>query len=314
MSLILVGLASAAEYRSIEVADGRTLVGEVVGSDATGMRLRLPQGDTDIAYADIVRVDPVEAAAVHGQSDWRVLVLPTGGADPAAEAAVEAELIAALAQVPHTRVGGLDSLPTTIPEAMRAALGACGLDATCVLGAGSTLPVDVVVLSAWSPGEPEELVAASVWLVAPRAQFRAGGRHAAAERGRAIQAAAWGVLDLVPSPQPPSRDPAPTPEPAAAAEARSPPAPRPPSPWVPLPGWTAWRSGRPGAGLAATAVVVPATAAVVWVAGHESPSPVPALIIGAVTWTSLCVGSNRLLAPVVLPTEGGVSLGLSGRL
>lgn len=326
--LLLASAALAAEYRQIEVADGRTLLGEVVATGDQGLTLRLPQGVTDVVFPDIVRLDPVAAALVEAQPPLRVLVLPSAGADPATEDSADRQLLATLAAVPYTRVTTLDALPQTVSDTTRSTLRSCGLDTTCVVSAATDVPVDVVVMPVLRVDTTvEELVLASVWLDAPRAQRRVATSHplGAEARGPDIAAAAFTLLGVRPAdgaakagveaaarPQGvPVVTPAPVPSPPVAA---APPRDLRGYEFIPVPGITAFADGRPGAGVAAMAVVVPATAALVYVAGHESARAGTVVAVSAIGYYALCVVSNRIVAPVyVTPTDGGAVISAGGR-
>lgn len=321
--LLLAGLAVAAEHRQIEVADGRVLLGEVVATGDQGLTLRLPQGLADVLFTDIVRLDPVAAELVAAQPALRVLVLPSAGADPATEASADQQLLSTFAAVPYTRVTTLEALPPTVPEATRAALRACALDTTCVVSAATDVPVDIVVMPVLrEESTVEELVLASVWLDAPRAQRRVSTSHPPGPEARAadVATAAWQLLGLQPvdgaaraGVEAAARSviPAPVQVPSPPVQA---PKDRSALAFIPLPGITAFVDGRPGAGAAALGVVVPATAALVYVAGHESARASTAVAVSVLGYYTMCVVSNRIVAPVmVTPTVGGAMLSTGGR-
>ena len=82
--------------------------------------------------------------------------------------------------------------------------------------------------------------------------------------------------------------------------------------FVPLPGFPEWVSGDTAHGLLATALVVPGTAAIVYVSGASTSRPVEFAALSGLGYYSLCVATSRAFLPVVTPTDGGASVGLLG--
>lgn len=284
----LAARAEAAEYRRVELADGRTLVAEVVATDAHGLVLALPQGRARVAFVEVLRIAPEDAAVYADQPPLRVAVLPFAALDGAAPADAEVarrRVAAAFARVPE--VVAVEP-PAGTPEAER--LGACGLDASCVVAAGAALEADVAVLGALAqPGDAEELALASVFLAAPRAQRRVS----LAGDGDPADVA-WALLAL----ERPSDAPTAARAPAWTALA-------------PVPGLPQWIEGDPGRALLAAGIAVPVAAGIVAAAGAATTRPEDLVVVGAIAWWSASALANRALL-VPEPREDGAGLRIAG--
>ena len=62
------------QYRILELTDGRTLTAEILGTEATGLALRTPQGDSLVSFELLVDMEPTDAAGYEAQPDWVVYV------------------------------------------------------------------------------------------------------------------------------------------------------------------------------------------------------------------------------------------------
>jgi hypothetical protein len=62
------------QYRILELTDGRTLTAEILGTEATGLSLRTPQGDSLVSFELLVDMQPTDAAGYQAQGDWVVYV------------------------------------------------------------------------------------------------------------------------------------------------------------------------------------------------------------------------------------------------
>lgn len=82
--------------------------------------------------------------------------------------------------------------------------------------------------------------------------------------------------------------------------------------FVPLPGFPEWVAGDAGHGLAATALVVPGTAAMVYASGASTSRKGEFLLLSGIGYYSLCVATSRAFLPVVTPTAGGAALQIAG--
>ena len=77
MVCLLAGVKPAfgAEYRSVQLSDGRVFTAEIVDTTGDGMRLRMVQGEVDVSYGDLVSVLPVDEPAVQDAPVWQVELL-----------------------------------------------------------------------------------------------------------------------------------------------------------------------------------------------------------------------------------------------
>lgn len=149
----LVGLAEAAEYRHLELADGRALAVEVLETGPDGLRVRVPAGVMRLPFEDILTIEPATEREWMTQPPQRVLLLPTM-ADPrmpsADAVALDEVLRGTLAGMTGVRTFRLAELPA--PESLRAALGGCGADAACVQSVLPKAGVDLALLPGLDSG------------------------------------------------------------------------------------------------------------------------------------------------------------------
>ncbi|MFZ5478378.1 MAG: hypothetical protein ACOZNI_16540 [Myxococcota bacterium] len=301
----LAAYVEAAEYRRLELADGRVLVAEVVATDARGLSLRVPQGRLQVPFDQVLRIDPVEAPLYQYQTPVRVLVLPFGAIDAPGEDAQKAAeaLRRRFADVPSVRVVDVDAFAAQLPTGKKAALVACGLDASCVVAQAAGADVDLVVMGTLAGAE---LAVASVFLDAPRAQRRVGGPVG----GDVLAGAPWTLLAVEPEPAAPA--PTVVAAPVAPAAPRRPETPVSPAlSYVPVPGLPAFVTGDTGRGLACVAVTVPLTALIVGAAGAAATDPGELALVGAAAWWASSVVTNRAFVGVA-PIEGGATVTAGG--
>ena len=77
-----LAVAQTAEYRTLELADGRALTGLVVESLAEGMLLKLEQGSVLVRYDQLAGIEVIDEAAATAAPDWTIAIAPmTGGSD-----------------------------------------------------------------------------------------------------------------------------------------------------------------------------------------------------------------------------------------
>ena len=74
--LLCAGPALAEEYRRIELANGRTVVGEVVQSTPEALVIALQQGTMSIPYTNVQGLESITADDFHVQPEWKALILP----------------------------------------------------------------------------------------------------------------------------------------------------------------------------------------------------------------------------------------------
>ena len=341
MILLAIGAALAGEYRQLEIADGRSMTVEVVGSEATGLVVRVPQGWMHLPYEQVLSITPVEASAYTSLRPLRILVLPfTSGPGAGADSASRTEglIRSGFGGVPATEVLALAQLGGYAPASTAAALANCGADLSCLRARIAVYPVDVVVAGTAAADDALSLVIAyPPWPDAGNAASArfvgsADAQHLVASQAvhqllgvdlpPAVAVVATAPSDPVVIPPEPVAAIAPGVLPTPAAPVPEPPArhrgavPQ----WVaaiPIPGATAWAGGDIAHGLAAVALVVPATAGVGFLAGTSGSRQEEVIGLTAVGWWALCAFTNVTWMPTVMPsvtpTEGGakVSLGSS---
>ena len=172
LMLALVAVAGAAEYREIALSDGRVLRGEVLESTDTGMRLRLQQGVTFVNYADVAKIDNIDAASWRAQSPWRAAVPPFLADEERLEAAAR-EAVTLVGEA----MNGFPNIETVRPgaglaESEALAIASCGADPRCVLEPARDAGLDVVVLGQLEapPGSDDVLTVTVVFVDAERAR------------------------------------------------------------------------------------------------------------------------------------------------
>jgi hypothetical protein len=326
--LLLAGLAQAGEYRRLDLADGRVLTVEVLGSEATGLVVRVPQGTLHLPYEEVLTITPVEPSAYAAVGPLRILVVPFTAVDPATgddAGRVEGIVWNELDALPATEVLSLGQVAARTGEQAADALSRCGADVACVRAGAGAYDVDVVVSGTVSGSGGEDLALAAAWPAAPQA-----GETAATKLdgplGESARRAVYTLFGYeVPSAAPVAVAPVPVPQgvptvvPPVVAVVPEP-APHRTVPValaaVPLPGFTAFMGGDVAHGLAATALVLPATVGIVYTAGASSSRAEEVVGLSIAGWWALCAVTNVAWMPRVLPTlrptEGGATLGVGG--
>ncbi len=124
--------AQAQEYRRITLTDGRAFLGEVTGTDASGMTIRTPSGFILIPFETGPNIDPATQADVDGQPPLSILVLPTHTSSATAKQVKETNAFVQerFSAIPHTQI----SKASALPKDTRTAATACGEDVACLLG------------------------------------------------------------------------------------------------------------------------------------------------------------------------------------
>ncbi len=116
-----------AQYRILKLADGREITAEILATEATGLRLRTPQGEMLLPFELLRDMAVADADQFNLQEAWFVYV--------AAPPTHQDRLLEAFRWVPTTRVARTgESLPGLAPEVQSAA-GKCKLDFPCLLEA-----------------------------------------------------------------------------------------------------------------------------------------------------------------------------------
>lgn len=253
-----------AQYRTLKLADGREIVAEVVATEATGLRLRTPQGEMLLSFELLQDMSPADADTYKLQEAWFVYV--------AAPPAEQDRLLEAFRWVPNTRVARTGEELPGLAAGQAAAAERCKLDFPCLLKETSGAPWMYVV--SVSVDEAGAVVANS--------GLNSGTTKARVEKPGLQADQLWGLvhesllLEVPPGGPPESAfaDPGPSDGPsgpsgpdAAPADARLT-----ALAFAPVPGLPAMKQ-KNGAGLgAAIAIAVAGTAATVGAAGHTSQS------------------------------------------
>lgn len=273
LGLVLVTLLGAsaahaqdrrAQYRSLKLADGREIVAEVLATEATGLRLRTPQGEMLLSFELLQDMSPADADTYKLQEAWFVYV--------AAPDAHQDRLMEAFRWVPNTRVAKPGEDLPGLASAQAAAAERCKLDFPCLLKETSGAPwMYVVSVSVDASGA-----------VVANSGLNTGPTKARVEKPSLEAEQLWGLVHEallleVPTGGPPESafaDPAPTETPedggpkVVAADAKKLNA----LAFAPVPGLPAMKQ-KNGAGVgAAVAIAVAGTAAWVGAAGHTTQS------------------------------------------
>lgn len=346
MILLLATLAEAAEYRRVELSDGRFLLVEILANDATGVDVALPQGRLRLSYDRVLRLEPINEEQYLSQPPLRVLVLPFTAADGAAPALADEareRVWETLANLPSIERHSLSEMGGYAPSSALTALSACGADPGCVGSRVASLDVDVVIAGTVRGESAADVALAAAWplytdvrtLVAgsvgpdgtpPELAWRLVHASLGLLPGSPPVPAAppepWSLLatpPVAPSPDPP---PGPPPEPVLPLPADPLPGSPPPGSgsnirpglaFVPVPGFAQWVGGDPRRALGATALVLPGTAGLVYLSGAGTTRRPEAITLSALGYYGLCVVTGRAFVPVVAPTDGGLTVGAGGR-
>lgn len=130
-----LAVAQTAEYRTLELTDGRSLTGEVTESGAEGMLLRLDQGVVLVRYDQLAGMEVLDAAGAQATKPWSVALAPTTG--PAGE---RAEWLGAV-------VDAVPAVSWVRTDAWNEAASACGGGLACLVGKAREIEADYLLLS-----------------------------------------------------------------------------------------------------------------------------------------------------------------------
>ena len=166
----------AAEYRKLELSDGRIVRGEVLESTDTGLRLKLQQGVTFIDFQDVQKIEDIDAASWRAQSPWRGAV-PPFQVDDEANIEVAREAVRLVGDA----LNGFPNISTVRPglgldSAAAEAIVACNGEPSCVLEPARTGGLDVVILGTLSAGAEggDTLTVTAVYTASDRARAHPG--------------------------------------------------------------------------------------------------------------------------------------------
>lgn len=124
LSFVLPAVAHAQDrqYRELELSDGRQFRAEVLATEATGLRMRVPQGETLVSFELLVDIRPVTEADFEAQEPVTVWIHAPEHLE---------QLTAVYASIPNVVVASAAS-SEGVPAGMAYELGECGADFTCM--------------------------------------------------------------------------------------------------------------------------------------------------------------------------------------
>jgi hypothetical protein len=306
--------AFAQEYREFTLSDGRVLYSELLATEVAGLRIRLPQGETEIPFTLLVDMVPATTEQYTAQTDWKIVL------DAPAE--VRPKLLAAFKAIPNLYILGEPGAPTPLTGAQKTQLEACAGELDCMVYSTASAPW-MWLVSAKVEGEGP---AAKVTLTS-RLNTGPTGHEAsfALNDHAALQTATYTLLDVTAKAGTPplvgehftgGAKPTKPGKPSGGTASAA-------SPLVPIPGWTALKNDDMAGFGMAMGIVLPATAAYFASAGHSAQSAPEGILLGVGGFYAATVLSNHLVAQrggsagdvVVHPVAGpsGTGVGVTVR-
>lgn len=287
----LLGVAQAGELRTLTLADGRVIRGEVVEMVGEEMIVRGPQGTERVPVGRIVDVSPLDPQAYAALPPLRLMIVPFVSSEPKlidAASAVQVQVGDRADRVPAVE------LVTAVSPAQLSYLDACGLNTDCALPIGKDRGADVVIAGSLEPeAEGYQLLLNATWVASPKArrQVSISLRSLGAEAAPSIDSAVYTALHLEP---PPVVAP-----PVAVATP-----PRGASPvnnrveqlaWMPVPGVPSL-ARRDYVGLAwSIGMAAPITAGSVYLAGRSAQQPGELVGLSLVSWVVTSIAVNHAI-------------------
>jgi hypothetical protein len=279
--------ALAGELRQITLVDGRVIVGEVLATEADGLRMAVPQGELKLPLALLADMQNSDQRALAESEPWQIRVLP----GPRAQA-----IAAAMASIDAVVV----STPPT-PDGCAATDLAC---AVAALPGGWVVVHDedalgLVLRSGYGP---------------TRHEARPGGTNP-------LESSVYSLLELRPPPvtvvRPPPEAPPPPPPPEPVFAEALPPS-VPPASWdqarvartalVPVPGLASFKQKDALGGAAAVVASVAGSAAWVYATGRTSTSAAQQAALGAVGCYAITVAASSAAGARSLRGTSGVTI------
>ena len=290
--------AMAAEYRSITLANGRTVPAEIGEITATEMVLITPQGQLRIAPNELRSMDPLSSEGYAAVPPWKVLVLPFKGNAPDDGKIAEMYVSRVLQGIPAIQTIDVNELPPSVGETTRRALAMCGTDLQCATRHGSDAGVDIVIMGqSNTQAESKRIDIGAVFVDTPEARHREiiTFDDALLNHSRAIAQATYKVMFLtpptnitVPETVPViTKAPAPEVNPLNVSSLDQ-------VAWTPVPGITALKQGNNAGFITAVGVVTAGTAASVAWSGYASYSAPQMIAMNAITGYGLTVLVNHI--------------------
>lgn len=284
---------AAEEYRTFTLNDGRVIVAEVLETKATGLQVKIPQGEIFIPFDQLAGMEEADVDHYRAQDDVYVYV--------AADATFRAGFVAAFDGLKHLKVLGPDDPGGVLTPDERQAAARCDVDLDCLTKAlhdnprwmwivvGKMAGTDAVFDGALSTGPTRTHTSA------PRVDLDAV--NAAAEKAIQIN-----------------------PPPPAAVATGSPRAKHARAPltrsrvdalrFVPLPGYPSLVVGDTGGFGLALGAVIPATALWIGATGKTTQSPVGQIALGLGGYYAATVVANEVLGMRTLKHQGGTAVGV----
>ncbi len=124
-SLLAAAPAYALDYRTVELADGRTFVAEVTAELEDGLRLTVPPGVIEVKHAQVINMAPSDSDAYLVQGDWPVYVANGPDRKRIQEACRTMGGVAL--------IDGSDTSPNVLSNDQLIAAEACGTDLNCLV-------------------------------------------------------------------------------------------------------------------------------------------------------------------------------------
>lgn len=308
------------QYRKLELTDGRQIRAEVLATEATGLRMRLPQGETLVSFEILMDMVPIDPLEYRDQSSVTVWVAPTS---------IDADLRRIYGAVPALVVTGPDQPGGLAPDLVTK-LTACADDLDCMAEAVGDGPWMWLVT-----GAPPQDGSTAAMVLRGRSS---GGPPVRRSEALTVEVtnlwrAAHEVIELLPPAtiprvvlapsEVPGKDPN---KPAWTLERAS----KLTVPRLFVPGLASFQQtdverGVLGLGVGVLGTGVAAGVAMVAAGKNEGAKPAQAALVGVGSWVALSAFTNAWLGPAsygggkkvglhVLPAPEGATVGLGGQL
>ena len=291
--------ATAAEYRAIQLANGRVIPAEIGETTATEMVLLTPQGEVRIGLHELRSMDPMSPEEYAAIKPLKVLVIPFKGqaSDDATIGAMY--VVRVLKGIPAVQALTLEDLPPSVGETTRSALATCETEFYCATRHGADAGADVVVMGeARTEADSKKLYIGAVFVDTPEARKREyiEFKDSLLTHRRALAIKTYHALflstpDGINLPELPTVSPPAPPEDLAFTPKTSD---FERMAWTPLPGITALKQGNSAGFVTALGVVGAGTAASVAWSGHASYSAPQMVAMNALTGYGLTVLVNHM--------------------
>ncbi len=269
-----------AQYRQLKLMDGREVTAEILATEAVGLRLRSPQGESVVSFEILIDMVPTDRAAYDAQPNWHVYV----GA-PLEHRELLAEAFGWLEGVEITFAG--EQAPG-MSSAQAAAAAACDADFSCLLDATAEATKWMYVVSV-KPTESGEL---QLFAGLNTGDTRTKSELPDTRDGR-WQLVHEAVLVQTPDGGPPKVAKPPKGEKPRREGGSLGDAELVSSSFVPLPGYPSFKQGDATGGLIAIGVAIPTSVVLVGAAGHGGQTaPETAIIAGIGTYAATVIANQ----------------------